>query len=323
LKFNLFKVAQMRTTEEELPLIPETQIVMDPIAPQAADSGQVDLPSFSNHTEMFEFLNNFRRDGEPGSGYDQVWNGFFAPRLGASPNASMLEEALQDFYQQNEDSENSADIVDRAFEIYSSIIAPSVVPVDTIQKAAAVIDSIVEASDEQITILAERFAKSSKIVKTDSKKSVFNLTKQASHGDMKNVILFGPGQTRPSPIIRDVESNLSALERNKSNQFFLGGIYDIDFETLWRGNVMDKYYRPFDGSHGLSGGGYIEDRFEVNKVIPVGNDLRVPIDGSPRPFIPEFGSFEARMSAARGDLNGNDGRVTFAPFNISASKKKN
>lgn len=322
MKFNLSKVAQIRTTEAEQLLVPEAPLVMDPVAPQTAGLAQVELPSFSNHTEMFEFLNSFRRDGEPGSGYNEVWNGFFAPRLGTSPNASMFEEALQDFYQQDEDSENSADIADRAFQIYSDVIAPSVVPVDAVEKAAASLDRIVEASDEQISLLAERFSKITKTVKTASKKNVFNLTKQASHGNMENIILFGPGQTRPSPFIRDVESNISALERNKNNQFFFGGIYDIDFETLWRGNVMDKYYRPFDGAHGLSGGGYIEDRFEVNKVVPVGNDLRVPTDGSPRPFIPEFSSLESRMAAARGDLKGNNGRVTFAPFNISASKKK-
>jgi hypothetical protein len=322
LKFNLSKFAQTRTTEVEQPLIPEYPLATNPVAPQTAGLEQVELPSFSNHTEMFDFLYSFRRENEPGSGYNEVWNGFFAPRLGASPNASMFEEALKDFYQQDENSESSADVVDRAFLIYSDMISPSVVPVDAIEKAATAVDRVVEASDEQIAILAERVAKSIKTVKTASKENVFNLTKQASHGDMDKTVIFGPTQVRPSPIIRDVESNLSALERNKSNQFFFGGIYDIDFETLWRGNVMDKYYRPFDGDHGLSGGGYIEDRFEVNKVIPVGNDLRVPADGSSRPFIPEFRSFEARMSAARGDLKGNDGRVTFAPFNFSASKKK-
>lgn len=320
MKFNLSKFAQARMTEAELPLVPSSAPadVQAPI--DTSGMAQVELPSFANHTEMFEFLNTFRQDGQPGSGYNEVWNGLFGPRLGQSQNAGLLEEALQDFYQQDEHSEASADIADKAFQIYSTVVSPSVVPVDAVMKSASIADDILEKSDDAISLLAEKYAKTFKVKKAS--KLSFNLKKFASHGDLKNTILFGPSQVKPSPIVKDIESNLSALERNKSNGFFIGDVYDIDFESIWRGNIMDKYYRPFDSKDGLSTGGYIDDRFEVNRNIPVGNDLRVPADGSPRPFLPEYSSTEARLSAARGDLKGNDGRLTFAPLSISASKKK-
>jgi hypothetical protein len=318
--FNLSKMAQARLTEAEQPLVPEIPSDMASMDPQAEGMDQVELPSFDNSSELFEFLNHFRQPGDPNSGYPAAWNGFFAPRMQNHPNASQFEEALQNFFQVDENSQDAVDIAKHAFDAYSSP-SPTVVPMGAVEKSASAVAAIVSASDEQIALLAEKFAESHRPAKSAS--VVFNLIKHASHGDMRNVVLFGPGQVKPSPIIRDIESNLSAVERNKSNGFFVGDVYDIDFETLWRGNVMDKYYRPFDGAHGLSGGGYIDDRFEVNRNVPVGNDLRVPADGSPRPFIPEFSGTEARLSAARGDLKGHDGRVRFAPLRLTASKKKN
>lgn len=320
MKFNLSKIAQARLTEAEQPLVPEAPSEMDAMSPQAESMDQVELPSFDNSNELFEFLSQFRQPGNPNSGYPSAWNGFFGPRMQNHPNASQFEEALQNFYQVDDNSQDAVDIAKRGFDAYSSP-SPTVVPIGAVEKSASAVDAIVSASDEQIALLAEKFAESRRAVKSAS--SGFNLSKHASHGDMHNIVLFGPGQVKPSPIIRDIESNLSVVERNKSNGFFVGDVYDIDFETLWRGNVMDKYYRPFDGAHGLSGGGYLDDRFEVNRNIPVGNDLRVPADGSPRPFIPEFSGTEARLSAARGELKGNDGRVRFAPLKLIASKKKN
>ena len=320
MKFNLSKIAQARLTEAEQPLMLEAPPDMNSIAPQVEGVGQAYLPSFDNSNELFEFLNQFRHPEDPTSGYPSAWNGFFGPRMQNHPSSSQFEQSLQSFFQVDENSQDAVDIAKQAFDVYAAP-APTVVPVGAVEKSASSVDAIVAASDEQIAILAEKFASDRRSLKSAS--SVFNLSKQAAHGYMHNIVLFGPSQVKPSPIIRDIESNLSAVERNKSNGFFVGDVYDIDFETLWRGNVMDKYYRPFDGAHGLSGGGYIDDRFEVNRNIPVGNDLRVPADGSPRPFIPEFSGTEARLQAARGDLKGNDGRVRFAPLRLTASKKKN
>jgi hypothetical protein len=145
------------------------------------------------------------------------------------PNASQFEEALQNFYQVDENSQDAVDIAKHAFDAYSSP-SPTVVPMGAVEKSASAVGAIVSASDEQIALLAEKFAESRRGVKSAS--SGFNLSKHASHGDMHNIVLFGPGQVKPSPIIRDIESNLSAVERNKSNGFFVGDVYDIDFETL-------------------------------------------------------------------------------------------
>ena len=323
MKFNLSKFAQVRPAETEQQLVPESPLDTRSMAPQTAGMGGAELPSFDNSNDLYNFLNQFRQPGDPTSGYPQAWNDFFAPRMENHPGSAEFEQALQAFFEADENSQQAVDLAAQAFQAYSSA-SPTVMKVDAQQRVASSIDAIVMASDEEIALLAEKAASSYRdMIKSASSVRKFNLSKTASHGDMKNVMLFGPGQVKPSPIIKDIESNISAVERNKSNGFFVGDVYDIDFESLWRGNVMDKYYRAFDGKHGLSGGGYIDDRFEVNRNIPVGNDLRVPQDGSPRPFIPEFSGTEARLEASRGNLKGNDGRVSFSPLRLTASKKKN
>jgi hypothetical protein len=318
-KFNLRKYAQARMSEAEQPLMPESMPDLSPGNSPVVGMDLVEMPSFDNSNELFEFLNQFRQPENPASGYPSAWNGFFAPRMQNHPGAAEFEQSLQAFYQVDENSQDAVDIANHAFDALASA-QPSVMPIDAVEKSASSLDRLVEDSDEELAFLAERVAQDMREAKVAN--GHFNLTKSASHGDMSNTILFGPNQVKPSPIIRDIESNLSALERNKSNGFFVGGVYDIDFETIWRGNVMDKYYRPFVGRDGVLGGGYIDDRFEVNRSVPVGNDLRVPPDGSPRPFIPEFSGTEARLSAARGELKGNDGRVSFSPLSLTASKKK-
>jgi hypothetical protein len=75
----------------------------------------------------------------------------------------------------------------------------------------------------------------------------------------------------------------------------------IDFETFWRGNIMDKYSRPYRNEKGEYVGGYINKRFEVDRNIPEGNNMQLLPGQKRRPYMPEFATFEARLTAARKD----------------------
>lgn len=324
--FNLVKIAQMpmdpRPDIAESPASASTPLLMD----QAANSGmgmsgmaveQINLPQFENGSELFQFLEKFRgQEGDAGSAYDLAWNGFFAKGMAGSEKASAFEEGLQRFYEQPEESNESAKIAMDLFDIYSGIVSPSVQPIMAENKMASS-ESIVDETDAIISKMAKSAARS-------SSKNSFNLAKTAQQKALSDsVIMFGPSQTSISPFTRDIQSGLHLVEQNKGFGLRIGDILDIDFESIWRGNVMDKYYRSTRDKSGTYGGGYIDDKFEVNRYIPVGNNYQLPPGVRHRPYIPEAGLLEARMEVARGNKDRlSDPRKFAKVYNHSLSKKK-
>lgn len=153
---------------------------------------------------------------------------------------------------------------------------------------------IVEASNNEIKKIAQKSAKK-KVAKS------FNLIKTAQHGTDNNVIMWGPGQMRPDPFLRGQPvSDWHIYERNKGFGGDIDGYWGVDWEAVWRGNVMDKYSRPYrDAETGEWIGGYIEKRFEVDKNIPEGNNYQLKPGQLRRVKLPEHGVTEARLQHAR------------------------
>lgn len=326
--FNLSKIAQldpgvMPASRNDVTDMPATAssppLLMDQANQSSAGANTASLPQFENGSQLFEFLEAFRtQQGDAGAAYDAAWNGFFARSMaGSDGQSSSFEDGLRRFYEQPENSNESAKIAMDLFDIYTSMISPNVQPVMGEIKSASSIDDIVSNSNDTIAKMAKSAARA-------NSGKTYNLSKTAQQKTISDsVIMFGPAQNSISPFTRDLQSGMHLVEQNKGFGLRIGDILDIDFEAIWRGNVMDKYYRPTRDSSGTYGGGYIDDKFEVNRNIPVGNDYQLPPGVRHRPYIPETGLLEARMEVARGNKDRlSDPRKFAKIYNHSLSHKK-
>jgi len=192
-------------------------------------------------------------------------------------------------------------------------------PESSSQMFAPFVGACVEETNKMIKKLA-----SENIKKVKKNTKTFNL-KTAQHGTEENTIMYGPSEKRIDPFYRMPVSDWHIVERNKGWGQDIGGIWNIDYETLWRTHIMDKYSRPYRDKEGNWTGGYINKRFEVDKNIPETNNYQLKPGQRRRPVLPEYGNTESRLQAARakGDIEG--AIDTSKPFNwkeASQNKKK-
>jgi hypothetical protein len=128
----------------------------------------------------------------------------------------------------------------------------------------------------------------------------FNLKKEAQAKTTENIIMYGPSEKRYDAFLRQPISDWHIVERNKGFGLVVDDAWNIDWEAIWRGNVMDKYSRPYrDTKTGEWIGGYIQKRFEVDKWIPAQNNLQLLPGELRKPLIPERGIIEGRLEAMR------------------------
>ena len=166
-----------------------------------------------------------------------------------------------------------------------------------------------------------------KLAEADSKKNkTFNLKKQAQAKTIENVIMYGPGEKRFDPFLRQPVSDWNIVERNKGFGFVVDDVWNINWEAIWRGTIMDKYSRPYrDTKTGEWVGGYIQKRFEVDKWIPEGNNLQLLPGQKRKPYLPETRSTEARLEAMRekeGEARGYKPVTEGKPFNWKEAQAK-
>lgn len=145
----------------------------------------------------------------------------------------------------------------------------------------------------------KEIAKKTVAKESKKKEASFNLRKMAQHKTQENVIMWGPAQTRIDPFTRQPVSDWHIMERNKGWGLVVGDRWNIDWEAIWRGNIMDKYSRPYRNKDGEWVGGYIQKRFEVDKNIPETNNLQLKPGQKRKPYMPEYGNIEARLEAMR------------------------
>jgi hypothetical protein len=168
--------------------------------------------------------------------------------------------------------------------------------------------------------LAEEHVK--KIAKTEK----FNLKTAQQKTMDTGVIMYGPESKRFDPFYRQPVSDWHIMERNKGFGLTFDNVWDVDYEAIWRGTVMDKYSRPYRDKDGNWVGGYINKRFEVDHNIPETNNYQLKPGQLRRATPPEYGSTESRLQAARadGDVKGGPDVDRSKPFNwkeASAKKK--
>ena len=162
----------------------------------------------------------------------------------------------------------------------------------------AFVNNIVKEANSNIMKFAKQASKCNVVEKNTS----YNLKKQAQfngtgHTEFMN---FGPESKRILPysntgvLANDYHVWIRARDHN-----FIMDDHAVDFDTFWRGNIMDKYSQPYRNDKGEWVGGYINKRFEVDRNIPEGNNLQLLPGQRRRPYLPEFATIEARMEASR------------------------
>lgn len=223
-------------------------------------------------------------------------------------NADHLKEAMEQYFASNDEGERGM--------LAAQIFSDSSFPLREEQGVMGTPKSFGEVNNT--------IEKISKNIVNKNRGKVFNLKKTAQHKTMDNAILWGPGQTRIDPFLHQPVSDWHIVERNKGFGLVVDDIWNIDYETIWRENIMDKYSRPYKDKEGNWVGGYIQKRFEVDKNIPDENNMQLKPGQLRKPILPEYGNTESRLQAARaaGEIEGaND---ISQPFNWKeASKKKN
>ena len=154
----------------------------------------------------------------------------------------------------------------------------------------------------------------------------FNMKKHAQAKTIENVIMYGPEEKRIDPFSRQPISDWHIVERNKGFGLVVDDVWNIDWEALWRGNIMDKYSRPYRDDKGNWVGGYIQKRFEVDKWIPEENNMQLPPGQIRKEYIPGQGNIEERLETMRSEKAKERGYAPDSsghPFNWKeASKKK-
>jgi hypothetical protein len=209
---------------------------------------------------------------------------------------------------------------------------------DKIKIAASIFDALpdmIKTKPENVVmgIPAQAFTdKVNNIIKEAAEKSVkkevksFNLEKTAQAKTLDNVIMYGPEQTRMDPFSRQPVSDWHIVERNKGFGLTVGDIWNIDWESIWRSTVMDKYSRAYRDKDGNWVGGYINKRFEVDYNVPPASNMQLKPGQLRKPILPEYGNTESRLQAARanGDVEGGPVVCDVDPYNWkeASSKKK-
>jgi len=243
-----------------------------------------------------------------------------------------MGEALQLVVQN--DTSGQADLVKTMIEQFYDMLGEfSESPRDLEIIAGQIFDYLPDSLKEieGVEAVRKQFKSINNIIKKIAQKTinkdknkVFNLTKTAQHKTLDNAILWGPSQSRKvDPFLRQPVSDWHIVERNKGFGLVVDDIWNIDYETIWRENVMDKYSRPYQDKDGNWVGGYIQKRFEVDKNIPETSNYQLKPGQRRKPILPEYGNTESRLQTARskGEIAGANN--TSKPFNWKeASKKK-
>ena len=266
---------------------------------QEPEMPQENNPQFKSHVELKEFLVSNMGDQE------EIRHMFFNDA--GDDNLDNIKMALENFFSKAAIKEVGEEVLLDAANIVYDFIPESmkaanpdgqqtIVTEKTSPDRFSNIMSCLEKTANHIKKLAEEYVSK----KINQKKASYNQKKIAQHKTVDNMLLWGPGNPRPDPFLRGQPvSDWHIVERNKGFGQDIDGVWNIDWEAMWRGNVMDKYSRPYRDKEGNWVGGYLEKRFEVDKNIPEANNYQLKPGQRRRPYLPEFGSTEARLEDAR------------------------
>lgn len=222
-------------------------------------------------------------------------------KISPADEQEFVKDSLQRYYEPERDEADKTII---SAEVYKSIHGrgkgEQEVPA-TYTKAS--IMNLIRKTNASIEKFAKQAAGDGSVQKTAKS---YNLKKQAQaygRSHMSEFLNYGPDSARMLPYSNTglVGNDWHVWIRGRDHNFIFDD-HAVDFETFWRGNIMDKYSRPYRNEKGEYVGGYINKRFEVDRNIPEGNNLQLLPGQTRRPYIPEWSTLEARMTAARSKM---------------------
>lgn len=320
--FNIIKTAQ--NIENELANIPDTSM---PNISENNNISENDINniSFNEKLDIFSDASSVRDKMNSFSSVDEALS-YFMPLVsddkiikedGLSPNPINPKQIVSDTvktYFENIDSMNDQDQIEIASVIFD--VLPASVKGDNGQMIAKqkIASEAVASSNKELLSLASSLC-------NRNERNVFNLSKTAQHKNLtNNVMLSGPSNTRIDTLTGNLVSDLHIIERNKGFGLKIDNLLDIDYEALWRQNIMDKYSRPYRDKDGNWVGGYLNKRFEINQNIPAGSNYQLKPGQKRKPILPQYGNIGSRLEHARdNDLLNPLSKTASSTFNL---KKK-
>ena len=284
--FNLSKLAQAKNDVEAGPILEEPEL--PPVDSSMANANQLELTTAS---DLKNWLDS----------QDRISSEQFLMSLVPEPHKEVIRSAMQDYFEGGLSEEQKLEVAVRLWPVLPDIVKVNQPQQEEIMSASPIqanknIDKIVKQANDNIQKLAQQDSQKTR------KTNVFNLQKIekiAQHKSMDNVIMWGPNQIQVDEFTRQPASEWSLIERNKGFGLVLDDVWNVDWEAIWRGTIMDKYNRPYRDKDGRWVGGYIEKRFEVDKWQPEENQLQLKPGQLRRPIVAEHGVIEARLEEMR------------------------
>ena len=278
--FDLSKVAQM-------PMEQDPSMGLPPSGDNAQSFPQEGQSPELNFNTPEELKNLMDQSAEDPNFVSQIV--VMAP----SDSQALVKDAIQRYYEPESDMAEKTRLAADIFQAIHGRGQGEETVNATFTQASA--EAIVRESLASI----QRFAKESS-QKITKKATSYNLKKEAQYHGNTEFINFGPESKRVFPYSNtgNIGSEWHTWVRARDHNFIFDD-HAVDFETFWRGNIMDKYSRPYRNNKGEWVGGYINKRFEVDHNIPEGNNYQLLPGQRRRPYLPEFATLEARMDASR------------------------
>ena len=305
--FNI-KKAQLGIAPDDPDYIPDEGQFADYHEPDPFEDALLQEEKWATHSDLKDWLD---QQADSATAYSEI-----SPKIPEAYHES-VKDVLQQYYETDLTDEEKLDIANKIFDVLpdENKILESNPEEGVIDATYKEIASFVQNVNDQIKKIAQK-----------NKTNKFNLTKTAQHkGVVDNVFMYGPTETRIDPFLRQPISDYHIVERNKGFGLVVDDIWNIDWEVLWRQNIMDKYSRPYRDKDGNWTGGYIQKRFEVDKWIPDENNYQLKPGQLRKPYIAKERSTEARLEAMRAEGDRGYKPASFGnPYNWSkqASKKK-
>jgi hypothetical protein len=301
-KYNL-KKARKKFAEEDFMIDPSTNVFMEDYSDEFGQDefGQNEFED-NNIKPPFTTIEDFRKWLDATDTTEVI-------QQMVTPEGDHLKEAVEQYYVSSDEGEKG--------QIAAQIFSDPSFPLREEQGIMVQQKSFGEV-EKAIKKIAQDTAKKHKT-------KVFNLSKTAQHKTIDNAILWGPNQSRIDPFLKQPVSDWHIVERNKGFGLVVDDVWNIDYETIWRENIMDKYSRPYKDKDGNWVGGYLNKRFEIDAQVPEENKLQLKPGQIRRPILPEYGNTESRLQAARskGDIAGaNDKTEPFNWKNAQSKKKR-
>jgi len=292
--FDLSKFSQMNQQMQTSPMENPTTPIENPSSsmedPMANEMGNNIGTKFRNPEELKSLL-------DQGMENHDLKNELI--RSAPEDQQQTISDSIKKYYDPQTSEGERFSIVGTIYDIINGE-GDNTVPAEYIQ---ASVDALIKESNEKI----KQFAKKAASVKSVKKaKSSYNLKKQAQqfagtgHTEFVN---FGPNEKRMLPYSNTglVGSDWHVWLRARDHNFIFDD-HAVDFDTFWRGNIMDKYSQPYRNKKGEWVGGYLNKRFETDHNIPEGNNLQLLPGQLRRPYLPQFATMEARMEDSRSKL---------------------